>query len=67
VSTKGKIIFAAANFRNSSAQFLKPAWCSNFSKLPDSLVNIYFYCSLLETVLWECLFTAHVVLDLDYS
>jgi len=51
VSTKGKVIFAAASFRNSSAQFLKPAWCSNFSKLSDSVVNIYFYFSLLETVL----------------
>ena len=35
--------------------FFKPAWCSNFSKLSDSLVNIYFYFSLLETVLRECL------------
>ena len=33
VSTKCKAIFAAASFRNSSAQFFKPAWCSNFSKL----------------------------------
>jgi len=43
-----------ASFRNSSAQFLKPAWCSHFSKLSDSLVNIWFYFSLLETVLREC-------------
>ena len=40
---------------NSSAQFFKPAWCSDFSKLSNSLVNIYFYVSLLETVLRECL------------
>jgi len=32
-----------------------PAWCSNFCQLSDSLVNIYFYFSLLEAVLRECL------------
>jgi len=31
---------AVRNFGNSSAQFFMPAWCSNFSKLYDSLVNI---------------------------
>jgi len=40
VSTKCKAIFAVANFRNSSAQFLKLEGCSNFSKLSDSLVSI---------------------------
>ena len=40
VSTKCKVIFAAASFRDSSAQFLKPAWWSKFSKLSDCLVNI---------------------------
>jgi len=29
-------LFAVASFRNSSAQFYKPAWCSNFSTLSDS-------------------------------
>jgi len=43
------------DFRNSSVQFFKPAWCSNFCELSDSLVNIYFYFSLLEAVLRECL------------
>jgi len=32
-----------------------PAWCSNFGKLPNSLVKIYFYFSLLEAVLREYL------------
>jgi len=40
VSTKCKAIFAVASFRNSSAQFFKPSWCSNCDKLSDSLVNI---------------------------
>jgi len=40
VSTKRKAVFAVASFRNSSSQFLKPAWCSNLSKLSCSLVNI---------------------------
>jgi len=40
VSTKCKAVFAVASFRNSSAKLLKPAWCSNFGKLSDSLVNI---------------------------
>jgi len=31
----------------------KPAWCPNFCELSDSLVNIYFYFSLLEAVLRE--------------
>ena len=40
VSTKCKATFAVAGFRNSPAQvFLKPALCSNFSKLSDSLVK----------------------------
>jgi len=42
-SSKCKVIFAAASFRNSAAYFLKTAWCSNLSKFSDSLVNIYFY------------------------
>jgi len=46
VSTKCKAIFAVANFRNSSSQFFKPMWFSNFRKLSDSLVNIYFYLSI---------------------
>jgi len=53
VSTKRKATFAVASFQDSSAQF-KPAWCSNFNKLSNSLV-IYFYFSLLETVLRECI------------
>ena len=40
VNTKCKAIFAVASFRNSSAQFYNPAWCSNFSKLSDGLVNV---------------------------
>jgi len=52
VSTKCKAILTVASFRNSSAQFFKSAWCSNFSYL--SIVNIMFYFSLLETVLREC-------------
>jgi len=34
MSTKCKVIFAVANLRNSSAQFFKPAWCSNFISCP---------------------------------
>jgi len=30
--------FAVASFHNSSAQFFKPVWFSNFSKLSDSRV-----------------------------
>ena len=52
VNTKCNAIFAVASFRNSSAQFFKPVWCSSLSKLADSLVKIYFYFSLLETILW---------------
>jgi len=48
-------MLAVASFNDSSAQVFKPAWCSNSSKLTDSLVNIYFYFSLLETVLGEYL------------
>jgi len=40
VSTKCKAIFAVASLRNSFAQFFKAAWCYNFSKLCDTLVNI---------------------------
>ena len=40
VSAECKAVFAVASFRNSSAQLFKPAWCSNCSKLSDSLVNI---------------------------
>jgi len=35
--------------------FFKPGRCSTFNKLSDSLVNIWFYFLLLETVLRECL------------
>jgi len=35
--------------------FFKPAWCSNFCELSDRLVNVYFYFSLIEAVLQECL------------
>ena len=42
VSTKCKVIFAAASFRNSYGRFFKPAWCSNFSKLSDGLVNTQY-------------------------
>ena len=54
VSTKCKAIFAVTSFRDSSAQFFKPTWYSNFSKLCDRLVNICFYFSLVETILREC-------------
>ena len=40
LSTKCKAIFAVASFRNSSAHFLKPAWCFNFSELSDSVAEI---------------------------
>ena len=50
--------------------FSNPARCSNFCELLDILVKIYFYFSLLEAVLRECLnfcfFTASVVL-VDFS
>jgi len=55
VSTKCKAIFAVASFLNASFQFFKSAWCSNLSESFDSLVNIYFYFSLFEAVLRECL------------
>jgi len=35
--------------------FLKLAWCSDFSKWYDNLVNIYFCFSLLEIIVRECL------------
>ena len=65
------IIFAVASFRNSSAQFFKPAWCSNFSKLSDSLVTIYSSTShclkqFCESVQLSCFITAQVVLAVDY-
>ena len=50
-----QIILTVASFRNSSAQFFKPACCCKFSKLCHSLVNILLYFSLPETVLRECL------------
>jgi len=55
VSTKCEAIFGVVSFRDSSAQFFKPAWCSNFNKLSSSFDNIRFYFSLLETVLRECI------------
>ena len=55
VSTKCKAVLAVASFCNSSAKLFKPAWCSNFGKLSESLVNIQFYVSMLETVFRECL------------
>jgi len=55
VSTQCKAVFAVASFRNSSAKLFNPAWCSNFGKLCDSLVNIQFYVSMIETVFRECL------------
>jgi len=52
VSTKWKAIFAVASFRNSSAQFfLSLHGVLAFSKLCNSLVDMQFYFSLLETVL----------------
>jgi len=55
VRTKCESMFAVVSFRNSPAQFFKPAWCSSISKLSDSLVNILFYFSLLGTLLRWCL------------
>jgi len=67
VCTKRKAVFAVASFRDSSSQFFNPAWCSNLSMLSYRLANIYFYFSLLEAVLRECLnflfFHPHVVLE----
>jgi len=40
VNTACKVIFAVASFHNSSAQFAKPAWCSNSSKFVRSRVNL---------------------------
>ena len=65
--------FAVASFRNSYAQFFKPVWCSNFSKLSDNLVNIR--CSstshclkqFWESVLFSCFFSARVVLAVDLT
>jgi len=33
--SKRNAVLSLASFHNSSAQFFKPAWCSNFSKLSD--------------------------------
>ena len=62
--------YIVESFLNSSAQFFKSAWCSNFSKLCDSLPKFYF--SLLETVLREgitFLFfrRSALILAIDYS
>jgi len=43
VSTECKAIFALVSFHNSSGQFCKTAWCSNFSKFVRSRVNIQVY------------------------
>ena len=45
-----KAVFAVASLRNSSAQFFKPAWWSNFSKFSGSRVNKQVYLSGLCTM-----------------
>ena len=50
-------MFADASFRNSSAHFFKPAWCSNFSKLSNSLVNMYISTSNFLKQLCEGVFS----------
>ena len=67
VSIKCKAIFAVTSFRNSSAQFFKPAWCSNFSKLCSSLANIRHCLKQFCESLTSLFFTVNVVLGVDYS
>jgi len=71
--SKCKAVFALASFHNSSAQFFKPAWCFNFSKL--SLASRCHLTGLL-LIAWKkfarvsnfrFFFTATAVPTVDYS
>jgi len=66
VSTKCKVIFAAASFRDSSAQFLSLRGGQNLVSCPIVL-STYSSTSYCLKQFSECLLTAHVVLALDYS
>ena len=59
VSTKGKVIFAAAVFVIDLLSSLKPAWCSNFSKL--SVLSKYICTSSCLKQFWESVFSPLVL------